>query len=214
MKKLKYFLPVSFALLFLLGMTLPVQAQGSQSTIISHQAGSTQPPQIVINTSADCFALSNEAPGDLVSKLDTAGYGNYNLYELLASIRTITNPSVAGIITDQFLATLLAEPANAETFTTQLKNIDTPGITVEICTNGTVQTVPVSGYLAAQSFPTLVSNLSGVGAANFTHTTETSGDIATWDVTNIMIKTTYHIFGVAWGVGEPLHMVYLPLVVK
>ena len=89
--------------------------------------------------------------------------------------------------------------------------MDTPGIIVEICTDGTVQTVPVSGFSAAdKGFPTLISNISGIGYANFTHTTATSGYIATW-VVNGTVTTTYRVFGVAWGI--PLSL-YLPLVVR
>ena len=88
--------------------------------------------------------------------------------------------------------------------------MDTPDITVEVCTDGTVQTVLVYGYFsAAQGFPTLVSDISHVGYANFTHSTDTSGYIATWDVTVGDVTTTYRVFGVAWGVP---FSIYLPWV--
>jgi len=198
MKKLRHFLPPLFTLLFLFGIIFPVQARGIPPAVILHQAFSAQPPQ-TINTSSDCFAFSNEATGDLISQLDTAGAGDFNLFDTLLWIQTSTNPAVSGIITDPFLAALSSNPASSAIFTTLLKTVDTPGNIMEVCDNGTVQTVPVYGfYSTAQGFPTLITTISGVGYANFTHTTDTSGYIATWDGTSGSVTTTYRVFGVAW----------------
>jgi hypothetical protein len=212
MKKPRYFITLLLPLLFLAGIALPAQARGISPSAGSFQAGSLQSqPAININTNADCFALSNEATGDLISQLAGAGYGDFNFYQTLVEIRADANPSVADFIPDSFLAALQAEPASAEIFTILLNTLDIPGITVEGCSNGSLQTVPISGYFsAAEGFPTLVSDISGVGNTNFTRSTG-SIPIASFDVTTGQITTTYKVFAMAWGVGAPPYSLYLPL---
>ena len=204
MSKFKPVFPLITAFLLLAGIIFPVQAQDISTVVASAPVPS-------VTTTSDCFALSNEAMGNLISHLVTVGYGTYNLYDLLVSIQQSTDPSVNVAIPDTFLNALASSPVNSEIFTISLKTMDIPGNKVEACTDGTVQTMPVSGFsAAAKGFPTLVSNISGVGYANFTHTTDTSGYIATW-VVNGTITTTYRVFGVAWGIP---FRIYLPWTVK
>jgi hypothetical protein len=206
------FFPLFATLLMLAGMVLHVQARGTQSSGGSLQNGSTQHPQTATTTS-DCFALSNEATGDFLSEMDTAGYGDFNLWQALVAIQGDTDPSVVGIITDQFLAALSSNPKSSGIFTTLLKTVDTPGNIVEVCTDGTVQTVPVYGYAFYDAgYPTLGSNISGVGRAFFTHSSDSNTYFVTWKSTSAGVTTTYQVFGVAWMGG--LHRLYLPLVVK
>jgi len=214
MTNTKHFLSLVITLLLLSVIILPVQGQGTQPTIATAQTGATLNPQIV-TTTQDCFALSNEATGDLIDGIVTAGFGGYNLYQVFLDLREFSNPSITGILTDNFLTALASNPASAEIFTISLKTMDTPGNIVEACTDGTVQTVPVYGfYSVVQGFPAQDGEISGVGPAYFTHTTDTSGYIATWDVTGNGVTTTYRVFGVAWGVGQPPFSIYLPWAVK
>lgn len=131
----------------------------------------------------------------------------------LVAIKNIANPSVDGILTPTFMALLANAPAGSEIFTTELKNVDMPSIAVEVCSNGAVQYMSVSSSSAATSFPTLVSNISGVGYANFTYSTDPNVHLASWAIKTGMITSTYKVFGVAWGVGQPTTL-YLPLLVR
>lgn len=215
--KLRLMFYLSVTLLLCTGIAWPVQAQGIPPATVPPQNVSAVLPQVNILVDQDCIALSNEPSGNLISKLVAAGYRDYNLYDLLIALQADTDPAISMILTDDFLKVLAADPANSPIFTTQLLTVDIPGNTVEICSEGTYWTVPISGYsVSAKGFPTLIANVSGVEYANFTHTTGTSGDIATWDMADyplVGMTTTYHVFAVGWGVGQP-PLQYLPLIVR
>jgi hypothetical protein len=216
MSKLR--LVFSWSVIFLLwaGMKMPVQAQEIPSTPVSPQHTTPILPQINVNVDHTCFALSNEPSGNLISHLVEAGFGNNNLYETLVALSLNTDPSISGVLTDAFMNSLAGNPLTSENRNALLKSVNTPGSTVEICSDGSFETYPISGFgSAARGFPSLTTNISGVENANITHTTANSGDIATWVVAGPLagMTTTYHVFGVAWGVGHP-PLLYLPLVVR
>jgi hypothetical protein len=216
MSKLRLVFDWSVIFLLCAGMTMPVQANQITRIPISPLYKNAILPQIEIIVSQDCFALSNELTGSLISKLIAAGYGDDTLYETLVALSLNANPSISGVLTNAFLDGLADDPQSSGNKTTLLKNVNTPGNTVEICTDGTFKTYPISGYsTAAKGFPSLITNISGIEGANITHTTATSGDVATWVVSGPLagMTTTYHVFGVAWGAGRPPSL-YLPFVVR
>jgi hypothetical protein len=191
----------------------PVQAATDPALM-----GQMAPPEISapipdISAISYCFALSNEPPGNLISKLVAAGYGEDNLYQALVDIVSHTNPSVSGVITSANLQALKAAPPSSQILTTQLKTVDTPNHTVEVCDNGTVQTEPMDGFgFSGAGFPSLVSQISGIGNTNFTHGTNTNPYLLVIEDTGI-INTNYRVFGIAWGVTQPPSL-YLPFVVR
>jgi hypothetical protein len=65
------------------------------------------------------FALT-EGPGKLISSLIAIGYGSDNLYQVLVNFAAESNPSVSGVLTPSFLATLKACPAGSSIFTNTL----------------------------------------------------------------------------------------------
>jgi hypothetical protein len=65
------------------------------------------------------FALT-EGPGKLISSLVAAGYGSLNLYNALVIIQSNANPSVAGVITPAFLATIQTCPSSSPILATML----------------------------------------------------------------------------------------------
>jgi hypothetical protein len=155
--------------------------------------GSTQAYTVTVATEVyQSFILSNE-DGGLINQLVAAGYGDYNLYQALVAIQGDTDPSVAEIITDQFLATLNSNPASSAIFTHKLSEYTGPGVAVAISTDGTVQTVSIFGrtYLGTTGSATLKSNISGVGDGLFTYTT-LSSPLTSFSVSTI----TYNVFAI------------------
>lgn len=151
------------------------------------------------NTSQQTFILSNEGSG-LIAQLVSAGYGDYNAYNALVAIQNNTNPSVAGIITPAFLAALQASPGSSQIFTTQLKNLNSPGVSLAISTDGTVQTTSVQGatYKGQAGTATLLAAISGAGSGNFTYSTSSS-PLTSWSSTTGGGTTTYNVVGIAWA---------------
>jgi hypothetical protein len=140
------------------------------------------------------FVLSDES-GRLIGQLVTAGYGDYNLYQVLVTLQQDTDPSVAGIVTDGFLATLQRCPASSQIFTTKVKNLPAGG-SVAISDDCTAQLVDVLGrtYYSA-GFPTLGAAISGVGRGLFTHSADASVPLTTFDAGG----TTYRVFAIGWA---------------
>lgn len=155
---------------------------------------------IGVNTSQDPFILSNEGSG-LITQLVNAGYGNMNPCQALVQIDSNTNPSTAGIITPAFLAALQACPPSSQIFTILLKNLNSPGVSLAISTDGTVQTTSVSGATYDNGTNTLGATISGVGLGYFTHST-TSSPLTSWTNTVSGVSTTYNVFGVAWAPSQ------------
>ena len=161
-----------------------------------------------ITTNQDAFILSNEGPGYLITKLVNGGYGEYNLYELLATIQGVANPAITGIVTDEFLVILQNQPESSAIFTTKLKNVNTPGTAVAISTDGTAQTTNIFGatYYGQSGTSNLVADISGVGNGNFTYAT-TSSPLTSWTTTVGGTTTTYNVFAVGWGGASALTIV-------
>jgi hypothetical protein len=156
--------------------------------------------KINVNINQDTFVLSNEG-GGLISQMVAAGYGNDNLYEALLAIRADADPSTSGIITDAFLTNLANAPASSEIFTTKLKDVNSHGVSVSISTDGTARYDDVEGRTYYGTFPTLVSNISGVGLTNFTHSTDSAAPLNAMIVDGPLagMTTTYNAFAVAWA---------------
>jgi len=157
-----------------------------------------------IGKTQNTIVLSDEAPGNLFSLLNKAGYGNYNLYQTLLLIQADANPSVAGIITAAFLNTLANCPAGSQIFTTKLNDFRSDS-SLAVSTDGTVQTVKVEAkdYYNKSRASTLLSSISGagVGDTNFVHsgiqpsTAEFNSPLTSWTVGD----TTYNVFAIASG---------------
>lgn len=160
-----------------------------------------------INKTSGTFILSNEEPGNLITKLANTGYGDYTLYQALLQIQAAANPSVAGIITPAFLSALSSCPAGSQITTTELKNFPA-GSSLAISTDGTVQTVTVraNDYYNKPGASALLSSISGVGDAYFVHsgsqssTADFNTPLTSWTVGG----TTYNVFAIASGsVSDP-----------
>jgi hypothetical protein len=153
-----------------------------------------------INTTQQTFVLSNEGTGYGISALVNAGYGEYNLYDILVAIQEETDPSIAGIITPQFLATLQACPASSPIFTTQLKSVNTQGIAVAISTDGTFQIANVYGstYQSAHESSVLKVVVTGAGSFRAVYNS-TSTPLTSWSNTNAGVTTTYNVFGIFYA---------------
>jgi len=157
----------------------------------------------VTPTDSKSFVLSNEAAGYFITELINAGYGSYSLYDALVVIQALSDPSVSGIITDAFLATLAQSPAGSEVFTTRLR--DVTGTSIAINDDGTAQIVDIQGrdYYGQAGFVTLGSTISGVGRELFTHSADPEGYLTSW--TNegsqggVTKTTNYHAFAVGWS---------------
>jgi hypothetical protein len=168
---------------------------------------------INVNVNQDSFVLSNEAPGYAISTLVNAGYGDYNLYDVLVAIQADSNPSVAGVITPQFLATLQNCPTGAEIFTIHLKDVNTQGYAVAISTDGSAQTVTFYGstYIGTQGSSNLNTVISGAGSfrivcqSNQTVYNPQFGMNVTTPLTSLTVNgplagmtTTYNVFGILY----------------
>jgi hypothetical protein len=150
-----------------------------------------------LNTTQDTFVLSNEAPGYGISKLVTAGFGDYNLYDVLVAIEANTNPSMAIVIPDPFVNELASLPASSPVFVTNLANVNSPGTSIAISTDGTFQTVNIFGssYQGAQKSSTLNTDVSGVGNFRAIYNS-TTAPLTSWTNGSSGGKTTYNVFGI------------------
>ena len=156
------------------------------------------------------FVLSNEGPG-FISKLLAAGYGTYSVYEAMVVIQQLSDPYIAGVLTDGFLETLARCPAGSGIFTHKLNEFNLPGISLAVNEDGTIETVNVYGsfYVTQPGTSTLVSNISGVDLINLSYSPPGS-PLTSW--THVVPPDTihYHAFAVAWG-GYRLN---LPIILK
>lgn len=161
--------------------------------------GAVCPVWGAIVSSNTTFVLSNEGNNGLITQLVKGGYGNYNVYEALVSIQQNTSPSVAGILTPAFLAALGACPPSSQVFTTTLSSYNSSGTAIAISTDCTVQTVSISGatYSGQAGTTTLVTNIAGVGPANFTYST-TSSPLTSWTTIVREEDPTYGVFAIGW----------------
>jgi hypothetical protein len=144
---------------------------------------------------ANTFVLSDEAPGNLITTLSNAGYGTYNLYDTLLAIQATTDPSISTILTDDFLNALASCQANSDIFTIPLNTI-TAGSSVAISDDCTVQTVNIHGasYYNQPGTSTLQADISGVGTGLFTHSTNPSNFLTSFQAN----ENTYNVFAIGW----------------
>jgi len=158
-------------------------------------AGPLWGPVIISNTT---FVLSNEGNNGLITELVNGGWGSGNLYQVLVDIVRETNPSVSGVLTPAFLQALQSCPPSSQIFTTTLSSYNSPGTAIAISTDCTVQTVSISGatYNGQGGTTTLVTNISGVGPANFTYSTTASPLTSFTTITEE--DPTYGVFAIGW----------------
>ncbi|MBI5591357.1 MAG: hypothetical protein HY881_12835 [Deltaproteobacteria bacterium] len=154
-----------------------------------------------IGKTLNTLILSDEAPGNLISVLIKAEYGNYNLYQTLLQIQVDAKPSISGMITPTFLSALASCPAGSQILTTKLNSFPA-GSSLAISTDGTVQTVNVhaTDYYNKQGVSALLSSISGVGDVYFVHSgpqpsTALDMPLTSWTVGD----TTYNVFAIASG---------------
>ena len=160
-----------------------------------------------VNVNQSTFVLSNEG-GGLISQLIAGGYGEDNLYQALVDIARDANPSVAEVLMPAFLQELKNAPLGSQIFTHHLSEYTGSGQAVAINSDGTAQVVSIFGatYYGQAKTATLNSNISGVGDARFTYTTDSSSwnpNLTSWVVNGPLenMTTTYNVFGIGWVPG-------------
>jgi hypothetical protein len=150
------------------------------------------PPAIAQTTSVQTVILSNEQIGLML--LGNKGYVTLSIYDTLVKLQTDSNPSLAGVISSQFLRTLHSLPSSSQIFTKTLGNYE-DWSAIAISTDGSVQTVSYQGstYLNAPGTSKLDTQISGV--ANFRAIYSSSQTpIASFTNGN----TTYNIFAILY----------------
>jgi hypothetical protein len=148
-------------------------------------------PASAQSTSVQSVVISNESPGNTITALVNAGYGNLNPYQTLQQIVEDSNPSCASIITPSFLKALHDCPASSPIFTIHLKDC-TSFTAMTISTDGTVWTTAYTGthYYNTRGTKSLDTQVSGVG--NFRVVYNSSQSLITSFFTSS--GTTYNIF--------------------
>jgi hypothetical protein len=147
------------------------------------------------------FILSNEG-GQLITNLVNAGYGNVNLYETLVDIQIESNPSLAGVITPSFLATLQDCAAGNQLFTTPLKSFTG---TLAISDDCSVVTNSLQGstFNGQPGTTSLAVNITGVGPA----TAVSGSPLTSWTqsvtVGSSTATVTYNAFAILYTPATP-----------
>ncbi len=147
------------------------------------------------------FVLSNEG-GQLINNLVNAGAGNANLYYLLVSIQQNTNPSLAGVLTPTFLATLQGCAAGDQLFTTPLKSFTGTLAISDDCSVAS-SSLQGSAFSGQAGTTTAVYAISGVGPA----TAVSGSPLTSWTqnvtVGNSTATVTYNAFAILYTPGTP-----------
>jgi len=166
-------------------------------TTLAFAAGS----KININVNQDTFVISNEAAGYLINELVKAGYGNDNLYEALLALKADTNGAIDSLLTPAFLSALQNCPASSEIFTTKLRDVTSNGISVSISTDGTARYDDIEGRTYYGTYPTIGTDISGVGRGLFTHSTDSQAPLNAKVIDGPLagMTTTYNAFAVGWS---------------
>lgn len=162
---------------------------------------------ISINTNADAVVLSNEGAGYAITALVNAGYGDYNLYQILRMMEQSSDPSLSGVIIPEFLNALAACPAGAQIFTAKLSDYNSLGTAIAISTDGVVQTVSIYGssYEGAQGSSTLDTVVSGVNGSfravyNSSYSSTHNGFLTSWVISpGGGVTTTYRCFAILYA---------------
>ena len=144
------------------------------------------------STSVQTFVLSNEQIGLML--LGNRGYVTLSIYDTLVKLKTDSNPSLAGVISSQFLETLHSLPSSSQIFTKTLGNYEDWNA-VAISSDGSVQAVTYQGstYLNAPGTSKLDTQISNV--ANF-RAIYSSSQTPIVSFTNG--DTTYNIFAILY----------------
>jgi len=181
------------------GSTNP--GDGADFSAIAGQDFFTQTVKITA-PEATTFVLSNEAPGYLIDKLITAGYGNSSIYDVLVAMK----PTSGGVIPDKFITSLAACPVGSEVFTAKLNNYTGLNNPIGINSDGTLTIVPIFGkdYLGKTGYSTISANQAGIGNELFTSAISpvyyieagSSGSSNGGLETN---ATNYKAFAIAWS---------------
>lgn len=144
------------------------------------------------STSVQTVVLSNEQIGLML--LGNKGFVTLSIYDTLVKLQTDSNPSLAGVITSQFLGTLHSLPSSSQIFTKTLGNYEDWNA-IAISTDGSVQTVSYQGstYLNAPGTSKLDTQISNV--ANFRAIYSSSqAPIVSFNNGN----TTYNVFAILY----------------
>ncbi|MCX6223908.1 MAG: MBG domain-containing protein [Bacteroidia bacterium] len=176
-------------------ITLGTLSAGTNYAITFVSADFTITPAAVTPTT---FVLSNEAPGKLIDRLITAGYGNSSLYEVLVALK----PASGGVISDEFLDKLASCPAGSEIFTAVLSDVVPPvNNPIGINSDGTLLIVPIYGtdYFQHEGWETFNGNQSGVGNELFTYTTSPQYYVDAGPSQTPGVTTHYQVFAIAWS---------------
>jgi hypothetical protein len=144
------------------------------------------------STSVQTIVLSNEQIGLML--LGNKGYVTLSIYDTLVKLQTESNPSLAGVISSQFLGTLHSLPSSSEIFTKTLGNYEDWNA-IAISSDGSVQTVSYQGstYLDASGTSKLDTQISNV--ANF-RAIYSSSQTPIVSFTNG--NTTYNVFAILY----------------
>lgn len=159
------------------------------------------------NGPSQTFVLSDEAPGHLTANLVAAGYGNANLYEALVLIQQNTDPSLSGVITPAFLASLRSCAAGDPLFTVPLKNLSYSGSAITVSDDCSVQIRSVQGspFNGQPGTTSLATTISGVGPATDVASTS-STPLTSW-TQNVTVGSgtatvTYNDFAILYTPGS------------
>jgi hypothetical protein len=144
------------------------------------------------STSVQTIILSNEQIGLML--LGNKGYVTLSIYDTLVKLQTDSTPSLAGVISPQFLGTLHSLPSSSEIFTKTLGD-GNDWNAIAISTDGSVKMVSYQGstYLNAPGTSKLDTQISGV--ANFRAIYSSS---QTPIVSFIYGNTTYNVFAILY----------------
>jgi hypothetical protein len=144
------------------------------------------------STSVQTVVLSNEQIGLML--LGNNGYVTLSIYDTLVKLKTDSNPSLAGVISSQFLDTLHSLPSSSQIFTKTLGNYEDWNA-IAISTDGSVQTVSYQGstYLNTPGTSIVDTQISNV--ANF-RAIYSSSQTPIVSFTNG--DTTYNIFAILY----------------
>ncbi|KAF5037124.1 hypothetical protein DSECCO2_567970 [anaerobic digester metagenome] len=178
---------IIFLFLTLLAITCKPQNSFSQSTAVADTALT--------------FMLSNEAPGYLIDNLIANGYGDSCMYSVLVALQ----PLSGGVISDAFLDTLAACPANSDVFISELWNFsDESNNPIGIGEDGNLIVAPAYGrdHLENEGYVTYNDTLVPVGLKLFTKAIGPEFYIDVGAMTWGGITTYYKAFAIAWSLGS------------
>jgi hypothetical protein len=157
------------------------------------------------STIHNSIILSNEAPGNFISRFVNAGYGDYNLYDFLIALSASSDPSISDFVTDAFLNTLASCPAGSAIFTTKLNQYAISSDAAAVSDDCTVQDTGISGnyyyLLPMEIYSTQGAEYSGVGRIDLVRSARKEIEnsyLEIWTPVNGGSAATYRALAVIW----------------